>query len=182
MKLSEAWATIISTLGYDTQDPHLKGSPDRVARFFAEWHTRDKEPPSLTTFPNTEGYDELVVTSDIPFYSVCAHHGVPFFGKAAIGYIPDQKVLGLSKFARVVDYFANRFQTQERLTHEIAEFLTAELSPRGLGVVLTGEHLCMSMRGIRKPGHQTTTSSLSGAVKDQPSTRAEFLGFVRSSK
>lgn len=176
--IERAWRGVIKTLGYDPTDPHLVGSPARVARFFEEWHQRHKAPPALTTFPNEPPVDQLVVTSGIVFYSVCAHHGVPFFGTAAIGYIPSDKVLGLSKFARVVDYHANRFQTQERLTQEIAATLDKALNPVGLGVVLQAEHLCMSMRGIRKPGHRTTTSAMLGALRDATSARAEFFSTV----
>ncbi len=172
--LRSAWASVIKVLGYPASNPHLRDSPDRVARFFQEWHTEGKDPPDMTVFPNKPRVDELVVTSGIQFYSVCAHHGVPFFGTAAIGYIPNKAVLGLSKFARVVDHFANRFQTQEHLSQDIADYLVKALQPRGLGVVMRGEHLCMSMRGIRKPGHLTTTSVLLGACKKDPATRAEF--------
>lgn len=176
--LKRMWAALIKELGYDPRDPHLAGSPDRVARFFREWHQTGKPVPKLTTFPNDPRVDELVVVSGIPFYSVCAHHGVPFFGTAAVGYIPKDSVLGLSKFARVIDFYANRFQTQERLTHEISMGLAELLKPVGIGVVMQAEHLCMSMRGIRKPGHKTTTSVMFGACKEQPSTRAEFLALA----
>jgi GTP cyclohydrolase I len=173
--LTSAWQTVIAGLGYDPKNPHLADSPARVARFLEEWHTKDKPPPKLTTFPNRPRVDELVICDGIQFYSVCAHHGVPFFGTAAIGYVPKDKVLGLSKFARVVDHFANRFQTQEHLTQEIATYLNTALTPLGIGVVLQAEHLCMSMRGVRKPGHRTTTSVMLGNCKKDPSTRAELL-------
>lgn len=174
-----AWATIIRTLGYDPSNPHLAGSPARVGRFLHEWHTQNKKPPKLTVFPNVPMVDEMVACGGLTFYSVCAHHGVPFFGTAAIGYIPGKSVLGLSKFARVVDHFANRFQTQEHLTQDIAEYLRRALEPRGIGVVLRAEHLCMSMRGIRKPGHCTITSVMRGAFKTDHAAKAELLALVR---
>lgn len=177
--ISRAVRATIKEMGYPLDDPHLSGSPDRIARFMREWHQQGKLPPKLTMFPNNPRVDELVVVSGIPFYSLCAHHGVPFFGSAIIGYIPSVRVLGLSKFARVVDYYANRFQTQERLTQEVASNLFELLHPRGMGVIMEAEHLCMSMRGIKKPGHCTTTSALFGACKDDPATRAEFFSIAR---
>lgn len=178
--ISDAWKTIISKLGYDPNDPHLVGSPERVARFLAEWHTlAGIAPPTLTTFPNVPRVDEIVACGGISFYSVCAHHGLPFFGEAAIGYIPGKSVLGLSKFARVVHHFANRFQVQERLTHEIASYLEAELKPLGVGVVLRAEHLCMSMRGIRSEGHCTVTSDMRGVFREKPEARSELMALIQ---
>lgn len=166
----------IRALGYDLNDPHLLDTPTRVARFQRAWHTIGKEPPPLTTFPN-DGADEMVVVDTIRFYSLCSHHGLPFLGNAHIGYVPSDRLLGLSKFARVVDYFAHRFQVQERLTKQVADYLAVALEPKGLGVVLRAEHLCMSMRGVERPGHRTTTSDLRGAMRD-PAARAEFMGLV----
>lgn len=175
--LSQAWTAIIKGLNYNGADPHLRDTPKRVARFMTEWHTAGKEPPTLTVFPN-QGYDEVVAVGGIQFYSMCAHHGLPFFGTASIGYIPGNSVVGLSKIARVVDHFARRFQVQEQLTSEVAEYLEAQLVPKGLGVVLRAEHLCMAMRGIQKPGHSTVTSDMRGVFRNKPEARAELLQLV----
>lgn len=180
--LEAAWGTVIGGLGYNTKDEHLVDSPKRVARFMKAWHTVGQKPPKLTCFPNTEKYDQVVAVGGIRFYSMCAHHGLPFFGVAAIGYIPDKKVVGLSKLARVVDYFGRRFQVQERLTGEIANYLMEQLQPVGVGVVMKAEHLCMSMRGIERPMHNTITSSMLGAFRAEPETRAELLTLLHNSK
>jgi GTP cyclohydrolase I len=174
-RIAEAWATILLALGYDNNDAHLKETPQRVARFLTTWHTTNGDPPKLTCFPNEPKVDEIVAVGGIRFYSMCAHHGLPFGGRVAIGYIPNGKVVGLSKFARVVDYFAHRFQVQERLTHEIAAFLEKELEPIGVGVVVRAEHLCMSMRGVERPSHMTITSDMRGAFRQKPEARAELL-------
>lgn len=190
--ISAAWAVIISELGYDAADPHLRDTPDRVARFMRAWHTRTIEAPQLTTFPNADESKRapdpecpqlrgMLVTEKITFHSMCAHHGLPFIGTAVVGYIPGEKVLGLSKFARVIDYFAHRFQVQEKLTEQIANHLDAELSPRGVGVLTCAEHCCMSMRGVSKPGHQTTYSALRGLLFDDARARAEFMALATRS-
>jgi len=178
MKIARAWEDIIVELGYPHLDEHLNESPARVERFMREWHTLGSPPPKITTFP-TES-DDVVVIGDIRFYSMCAHHGLPFFGEASVGYLPGKKIAGLSKFARVVDHFARRFQVQERLTRQIAAYLTHELEPLGLGVVVRAEHLCMSMRGIERPGHRTTTSAMLGVFRDKPEARAELLELMRA--
>ena len=177
--IAEAQVKLTRALGYDDTNPHLRDSPGRVARFMVDWHTEGKDPPVLTTFPNEPRMDELVVVGGLSFYSMCAHHGLPFFGTAAIGYIPDERVLGLSKFARVVRHFAQRFQVQEVLTVQVADYLHQHLNPRALGVVMRAEHLCMSMRGVRSPGHQTTTSCMRGAFMTHPEARAELLGLAK---
>lgn len=179
-KVAAAWATIIESLGYESDDPHLADSPKRVARFLTSWHTKaSADPPKLTTFPNDNPrVDEVVATGRIRFYSMCAHHGLPFFGEAAVGYIPRDKVLGLSKFARVIHHFAQRFQTQERLTHEIAAHLEEGLHPIGIGVVMRAEHFCMSMRGVRCPDHHTVTSAMRGVFMEKPEARAELLSLL----
>lgn len=179
-KIEGAWATVIRELGYPKLNPHLVDSPARVARFLRDWHTQGKDPPKLTCFPNEPRVDEVVLVGGIRFYSMCAHHGLPFVGEAAIGYIPDEKVLGLSKFARVVQHFASRFQTQEVLTEQVASYLDTSLMPTGIGVVLRAEHFCMSMRGVRAHGHYTTTSAMRGAFFKQPGARAEILNLIRS--
>jgi GTP cyclohydrolase I len=129
----------------------------------------------LTTFPNAEGYDELVIVKDLPVRSVCEHHVLPFTGVAHIGYVPGDRILGLSKFARVVEMFARRPQIQERLTVQIADWLVASLAPRGVGVVIEAEHLCMTMRGVNATGTTTSTSALRGLLQESPQSRAEFL-------
>lgn len=176
--LAQHWKALLEALGYDLNDPHLVDSPERVGRFLDEWHSVAKEPPKLTTFPN-DGCDELVAVGGIRFYSMCAHHGLPFGGRVAIGYLPGARVLGLSKFARVVDHFAHRFQTQERLTKQVADHLQQALDPIGVGVVMRAEHLCMSLRGVERPGHVTVTSDLRGAFRSKPEARAELLALVK---
>jgi GTP cyclohydrolase IA len=179
-KIEGAIANVIDALGYDRSDPHMLGSPARIARFLQQWHTIELAPPKLTCFPNDKPrINEVVSTGRIRFYSMCAHHGLPFFGEAAIGYIPNEKVLGLSKFARVVKHFAHRFQTQERLTHNIIDYLEHELIPLGIGVMMSAEHLCMSMRGVESPGHETVTSAMRGAFMTKPEARAELIAIIR---
>lgn len=177
-QVAEAWQQLVIALGYDPKDPHLVDSPKRVARFLNDWHTEGKEPPTLTVFPS-DGMDELVLVGDLQYHAVCAHHGVPFFGRAHIAYIPDGKLVGLSKFARVLDHFAHRFTTQERITQLVASYLEDQLAPKGVGVVLKGEHLCMSMRGVQKHGHATTTSVMRGVFRADRAARSELLSLVR---
>ena len=168
---------VLAGLGYHGDDPHFDRTPERFIDFL--WQFRaDQEPFKFTTFPNTEGLDSLVVVGDIPFYSMCAHHMVPFIGKAHVGYIPDQEIAGISKLARAVEYFARRLTVQETITNKIVELLVERLAPLGCGVVMQAEHLCMSMRGVQKPGHLTTTSALRGVMLKEPEAREEFLSFV----
>ena len=141
-------------------------------------------PPSpftATTFPNDGGYDQLVVARDIPFHSLCEHHLLPFVGIAHVAYLPGERIVGLSKLARVVEWFARSLQVQERLTTQVADWLERELAPQGVGVVLEAEHLCMSLRGVQKPGATTVTSALHGAIRDDPRTRQEFLALTQRS-
>jgi len=177
--VARAWRSLVRALGYDLRDPHLADTPARVARFLCEWHTNvGVAPPKLTTFP--ADHDEIVVVRGIQFYSMCAHHGLPFFGHAAVAYLPSGRIVGLSKLARVVDHFARRFQTQEAITTEVADYLETGLSPRGLAVVLNAEHLCMSLRGVQKPGHDTLTSVMRGDFRESADARAEVLRLIRS--
>ena len=134
----------------------------------------------LTTFPNDEGYDEMVVATRIPVQSLCEHHLLPFTGVAHIGYLPGDRILGLSKLARVLEMFARDLQVQERLTRQVADWLLDHLAPRGVGVVIEAEHLCMSLRGVRAGGSRTTTSALLGLMRDDARTRAEFLSLTRT--
>ncbi len=174
----EAVADLLAALGRNPEDLHLRDTPRRVADAFIEMLTPEEF--SLTTFPNDEGYDELVLVRDIPLQSLCEHHVLPFVGRAHVGYLPGDRILGLSKLARVVDLHARRPQTQERLTKRIADHLQSALRPRGVGVVIEAEHTCMSLRGARAPGTRTTTSALFGRLRDDPRSRSEFLALTRS--
>ncbi len=172
-----AAADLIQALGADTASESLEGTPRRIAAMYAE--LLSPVPFDATTFPNDGGYDELVVARDIQFHSLCEHHLLPFTGVAHVAYLPGERILGLSKLARVVDYFARSLQVQERLTTQVAGWLQRELEPKGVGVVIEAEHLCMSLRGVQKPGAKTVTSALHGLVRDDARTRQEFLALVR---
>jgi GTP cyclohydrolase I len=176
VKAERAVADLLDAFGVDRSADGLAATPGRVARAYGELLT--PPPFRATTFPNDEGYDELVVARAIPFASLCEHHLLPFTGLAHVGYLPDARLLGLSKLARVVDHFSRRLQVQERLTAQIADFIAATLQPKGVGVVLEAEHLCMSLRGVRSSGTSTVTSALKGIVRDDPRTRAEFLSLA----
>ncbi|HET7724312.1 MAG TPA: GTP cyclohydrolase I FolE [Propionibacteriaceae bacterium] len=166
----------LEALGVACDTPGTEDSPRRMAKAYAELLTpRDFE---LTTFENDEAYDELVLVCDIPLQSVCEHHLLPFQGVAHIGYLPGDRILGLSKFARVVEMFSRRPQVQERLTKQIADWLDAELSPRGVGVVVTAEHSCMSLRGARAVGATTRTTALTGELRRDATARAEFFAAI----
>jgi GTP cyclohydrolase IA len=171
-----AAADFLTALGIRLDGEELRETPGRMARAYAELF--DSRPFRLTTFPNEEGYDELVLARDIPFRTVCAHHLLPFSGIAHVGYLPGERILGLSKLARLVEHFAARPQTQERLTKQVADSLAARLQPRGAGVVLAAEHTCMTMRGVRALGSTTITSALSGALRSDARSRAEFLALT----
>jgi GTP cyclohydrolase I len=173
----EAAHRLLVALGADLADEGLQETPQRVARALAELLT--PMPFNATTFPNDEAYDELVVVRDIPFQSLCMHHMLPFHGVAHLGYLPGERIIGLSKLGRVVDLFARDLQVQERLTTQVADWLEGQLSPRGVGVIIEAEHLCMSMRGVQKAGSRTVTSALRGLVKEDHRTRQEFLSLVR---
>jgi GTP cyclohydrolase IA len=169
--------SLLVALGEDPTSEALSGTPRRVAGAFSELLA--PRAFDLTTFPNDEGYDELVVARDIPFSSLCEHHLLPFVGRAHVAYSPGGRILGLSKLARVVEMFSRRLQVQERLTKQVASWLGEQLQPKGVGVVLEAEHMCMSIRGVRAPGSRTITSALLGTMRDDPRTRAEFLALVR---
>jgi GTP cyclohydrolase I len=168
---------LLVALGRDVREPGLRETPRRVADAFAELLTH--EPVALTTFPNDAGYDELVVVREIPFHSLCMHHLLPFHGVAHVAYLPGERIIGLSKLARVVELFARELQLQERLTMQVADCLQEHLRPKGVGVVLEAEHLCMSLRGVQKAGTRTTTSALLGLLRDDARTRQEFLSLAR---
>jgi GTP cyclohydrolase I len=167
---------LLDALGIDLTDESVRDTPRRIARMYDELLT--PRPFNPTTFLNDGGYDELVVATEIPFHSLCEHHLLPFVGVAHVGYLPGERIIGLSKLARVVDLFARNVQVQERLTTQVASWLDDHLRPKGVGVVLEAEHLCMSLRGVQKPGARTVTSALHGLVRDDPRTREEFLALT----
>jgi GTP cyclohydrolase I len=167
---------LLRALGADLDADALQETPRRMADAYSELLT--PQPFRATTFPNEDGYDELIVARAIPFHSLCMHHLLPFHGVAHIGYLPGERIIGLSKLGRVVELFARDLQIQERLTMQIARWLTSELEPKGVGVVLEAEHLCMSLRGVQKLGAKTVTSALHGSVRDDPRTRQEFLALT----
>ena len=171
---------LLDALGIDLTDESVRDTPRRIARMYDELLT--PRPFNPTTFPNDDGYDELVVATEITFHSLCEHHLLPFVGVAHVGYLPGERIIGLSKLARVVELFARNLQVQERLTTQVAGWLDDHLKPKGVGVVLEAEHLCMSLRGVQKPGARTVTSALHGLVRDDPRTRQEFLAFTGRSR
>ena len=166
----------LAALGIDVGEEGLRETPARMARAYAE--LLEARPFRLTTFPNDEGYDELVMARDIPFRTICEHHMLPFRGVAHVGYLPGERIVGLSKLARLVDHYAARPQTQERLTKQVADCLAARLSPRGAGVVLQAEHACMTLRGVRAIGTTTITSALLGTLRVDARSRSEFFALA----
>ena len=172
-----AAADLLRALGQPVHGANMADTPRRLVHAYAEMLT--VESFDFTTFPNTEQYDELVLVHGIPLRSLCEHHMLPFTGVAHVGYLPGDRILGLSKFARVVAFHSQRAQTQERLTKQIAEHLQERLDPRGVGVVVEAHHSCMTVRGVRAVGSRTVTSALFGALRDNPASRAEFLSLTR---
>ncbi len=170
---------ILESLGLDLQDPNLRDTDQRVARMYQEMFHGLKEgaEPEVTTFPNDEGYEAMVMERDLPFYSMCAHHLVPFYGHAHIAYIPSDRIIGLSKFARILEFYAKRPQLQERLTEQVVDFLVDKLHPIGAMVVIEARHLCVEMRGVKKPGALTVTSAIRGSFHDR-AVREEFLDLL----
>ena len=173
-------AAILEELGLDLGEPNLVDTPRRVAKLYAEmFHgLREGAEPAVTTFPNAEGYSAMVMEKRIPFYSLCAHHLVPFYGHAHVAYIPGDRILGLSKFSRVLEFYAKRPQLQERLTEQVADYLESRLQPLGVMVVIEARHLCVEMRGVKKPGAVTVTSAIRGIFHQRP-VREEFLDLLR---
>jgi GTP cyclohydrolase I len=168
-----AVAALLVALGRDIADPDLADTPHRVARAFEEMLTA--RPAAWTTFPNTDGYTDLVILKGIPFHSLCQHHLLPFYGVAHIGYLPGGRLLGLSKLARGLELFARDLQLQERLTVQVADWLMGKLDARGAGVVLEAEHLCMSLRGVEAGGTLTTTSAFRGELSIPGPLRDRFF-------
>ncbi|MGW7536040.1 GTP cyclohydrolase I FolE [Amycolatopsis sp. NPDC054798] len=166
----------LRALGVSLDSESLRGTPGRMARAYAELFT--PRAFDLTTFPNDEGYDELVLARGIPVRSVCEHHLLPFIGVAHVGYLPGERILGLSKLARVVEHFACRPQVQERLTKQIAGWLGDQLSPKGVGVVIEAEHTCMTLRGVQATGSSTVTSTLMGTLREDARSRQEFFSLT----
>lgn len=171
---------ILDELGIDSADPNMAETDLRVAKMYLEMFHGLEEgaEPRVTTFPNEEGYEHMVMEREIPFYSMCAHHLVPFYGKAHIAYIPGDQILGLSKFARILEFYAKRPQLQERLTEQVADFFIDKLNPKGAMIVIEARHLCVEMRGVKKPGAMTVTSALRGVFHSRP-VREEFLDLLR---
>jgi GTP cyclohydrolase I len=167
---------ILAALGENPEREGLRDTPRRYVKFLQEFLTPEEF--NFTTF-DAEGADEMIIQTDIPFYSLCEHHVVPFFGLANVAYVPNGRIVGLSKLARTVDLYANRLQNQERITTNVAERLEQELQPKGVAVSLKAQHLCMCMRGAKKHDTWTVTTKLTGIFKEDPRTRAEFLSFVR---
>lgn len=175
-----AAADLLTALGLDLGAESTARTPGRMARALAEMMTPSEF--EMTTFPNDEGYDELVLVQEIPVQSLCEHHVLPFVGVAHVGYLPGERILGLSKLARTVEHHARGAQTQERLTQRIAEHLHSALGAKGVGVVIEAEHTCMTLRGVRVPGARTVTSALLGRLREDPAGRAEFLALARQGR
>lgn len=177
-RAERAAAEFLEALDLDTGADGLRATPGRMARAYAELFRSPEF--DLTTFPNDEGYDELVLARSIPVRAVCEHHLLPFVGVAHVGYLPGERILGLSKLARVVAHFSARPQVQERMTKQVAGWLQDNLSPSGVGVVIEAEHTCMTLRGVRAVGSTTVTSTLLGTVRDDPRSRQEFFALTRA--
>jgi len=177
--IASHFRTIIELLGLDMADPNLVETPERVAKMYLELFAGLSEgaEPRETYFPNEERYTSMVMEKDIPFYSLCSHHFVPFYGHAHVAYIPNESIVGLSKMARIVEFYARRPQLQERLTEQIASFMAEKLDPQGVMVVIEARHLCVEMRGVKKPGALTVTSAIRGIFNTKP-VREEFLDLL----
>jgi len=180
-KIEEGVRLILEGIGEDPNRPGLKETPQRVAKMYAEIFAGLDAPPEVLLRPiHGESHDEMVLIKDIPFYSVCEHHLIPFFGKAHVAYIPGEgRMVGLSKLARALELVAKRPQVQERLTTQLADLIENNLKPRGTMVVIAAEHLCMSMRGVKKPGSKTVTSAVRGMFRTNESTRIEMLELIK---
>jgi GTP cyclohydrolase IA len=181
-RVGKAVRELLTAVGEDPSRDGLAGTPDRVARMYAEILSGNAVDPArhlLVTF--AEDHHEMVVVKDIPFESLCEHHLMPFVGKAHVAYVPNGRVVGLSKLARVIEEYARRLQVQERLTSQVADLIMNTLAPQGVGVLLEATHTCMTMRGIRKPGSVMVTSAVRGTFQTNAETRAEFMTIVRRS-
>lgn len=177
LKRAEAAAReLLESLGVDLDTDDVRDTPRRLVKMYDELLTPKSFVP--TSFENSDGYDELILAKGIPFTSLCAHHLLPFQGVAQVGYLPGSRIIGLSKLARIVNYFARSLQVQERLTKQIADWLQEELDPRGVGVVLEAEHQCMTIRGVQAVGSKTVTSTMYGLLRENVATREEFLSLA----
>jgi len=178
-EIADHFRKIIELLGLDLSDPNLLETPERVAKMYFElFHgLSEGAEPKVTFFPNEERYTAMVMEKDIPFYSLCSHHFVPFYGHVHVAYIPNESIVGLSKMARIVEFYARRPQLQERLTEQIAGYMNEKLDPQGVMVVVEARHLCVEMRGVQKPGALTVTSAIRGIFNTQ-SVREEFLALL----
>ena len=178
--IAEHMRAVIEILGLDASDPNLVETPERVARMYLEMFSGLAEgaEPDITFFPNDERYKAMVIEKDIPFYSLCSHHFVPFYGHAHLAYIPNEKIVGLSKMPRILEFYARRPQLQERLTEQVAGFLADKLNPQGVMVVIEARHLCVEMRGVKKCGARTVTSAIRGIFYNR-SVREEFLDLLK---
>lgn len=171
--------TMVSDLGLNPEDEGLAETPRRIADMYLElFQGLWQDPSEVLSVMFDEKHDEMVVLRDIPFYSMCEHHFLPFHGQAHVGYLPDGKIVGLSKLARAVEIFAHRPQVQERLTSQVADCIEEVLGAKGVGVVISAEHLCMTARGVRKPGSAMVTSAMRGRFRSDMSTRSEFLRLI----
>lgn len=181
-RIKAAVREIIIGVGEDPNREGLRDTPRRVAEMYAEVFSGLREDPAdVLSVGFEEGHQEMVIVKDIPFYSMCEHHFLPFHGVAHVGYIPNGRVVGLSKLARAVEILARRPQLQERLSTQLAEVVMKTLEPQGVGVVISANHLCMQMRGVRKPGSLTVTSAMRGVFQRSSATRAEFMSLVNES-
>jgi GTP cyclohydrolase I len=181
-RIERAFRDVIEAIGEDPDREGLRDTPERIARMYAElFGGLTIDPASLLKVKFDVAHDEMVILKDIPFYSICEHHFMPFHGVAAVGYIPAGKVVGLSKLARLVEAFARRPQIQEQLTGQIADAMMDVLEPDGVAVVIEAEHLCMTQRGVKKPGSRMVTSATRGLFRTENVTRGEFLSLVRGS-
>ena len=179
-KLQQAVKMLLEGIGEDPSRPGILHTPQRVAEMYEEIFSGHRmDPDEIVACVPSEQHDEIIIVKDIPFYSICEHHLLPFHGKAHVAYMPTGKIVGLSKIARVVEAYARRLQIQERLSTDIAECLMRTLKPRGVMVILEAEHLCMTMRGIQKAGAITTTSVLRGIFRQLPATRAEAMTLIK---
>ncbi len=170
---------VMKVLGLDLRDPNFTDTPERVARMYLEIFggLEEDSEPEIKTFPNDQRYSNMITVKDIPFFSVCSHHLIPFFGRVHLGYIPDKQIIGLSKLARIVEFFAKRPQIQEQFTDQVIEFIVSKIGPKGVMVVVEAQHLCMEMRGVEKPGALTVTSGIRGYFEDK-GVRGEFMDLI----
>ena len=178
-KIMQGVRLMLEGIGEDPERGGLKKTPDRVARMFEEiFGGMNRDPAETVTVLDSDRHDEIVLVRDIPFYSMCEHHLLPFIGVAHVAYLPGNGLMGISKLARIVDIHSRRLQIQERLTTDVAETIMTSVEPRGALVIIEAEHLCMTMRGVKKPGARTVTSVVRGIFRENPATRAEAMSLI----